>query len=332
MKNRLVSLVVALFVPAVLADVTGSFEGVSFLATDGGKKFEALGGTGVLKNEKGEVVAEGALKTEGGVLILRAKKGSAFAHRAATAPFAEDAFPKDPPRVFAEIEVTESTSWLIKDANFVFVLEIPALNVPRIEVQLDKSLARAAVISLPKGNHTLWGYTVKVGEGGGTIKFQHGAIVEGKNAEVEKPKRPEQDTGAKITEIKNPASAVKDFLDKNAKAEGVKVLPSGLQYKVVKQGTGTSPRETDTVKVNYRGTLADGTEFDSSEKNGGSAQFPVNGVIKGWTEALQLMKEGAKWQLFIPAELAYGDKAIGPIPAGSTLIFDIELLQVVKTP
>src|SRR5574337_1039709 len=93
------------------------------------------------------------------------------------------------------------------------------------------------------------------------------------------------------------------FLAENKKKSGVKALPSGLQYKVVTEGKGKSPKETDTVTVNYRGTLIDGTEFDSSYKRGQPATFPVNGVIKGWSEALQLMKEGAKWQLFIPAEL-----------------------------
>ena len=125
-------------------------------------------------------------------------------------------------------------------------------------------------------------------------------------------------------------AAGKAFLDENAKKEGVKVLPSGLQYKVIQEGTGATPKATDTVTANYRGTLIDGTEFDSSEKHGGPAPFPVTGVIPGWTEALQLMKEGSKWQLFIPVELAYGDRSNGPIAAGSTLIFDIELVKVVK--
>jgi FKBP-type peptidyl-prolyl cis-trans isomerase FklB len=112
----------------------------------------------------------------------------------------------------------------------------------------------------------------------------------------------------------------------------VKTTASGLQYKVEKEGTGAQPKPTDMVTVNYRGTLIDGTEFDSSYKRGQPATFPVNGVIKGWTEALQLMKPGAKYQLFIPSTLAYGERAMGPdIGANSTLIFDVEL-QDVKPP
>jgi len=120
-----------------------------------------------------------------------------------------------------------------------------------------------------------------------------------------------------------------EFLAANAKKEGVQTTASGLQYKVIEAGTGKTPAETDKVKVHYTGTLVDGTEFDSSIKRGQPATFPVNGVIKGWTEALQLMKEGAKYQLFIPAELAYGERGAGPvIGPNSTLIFDVELIAV----
>ena len=119
------------------------------------------------------------------------------------------------------------------------------------------------------------------------------------------------------------------FLAENKKKEGVKTTASGLQYKVIKDGTGKTPKATDTVKTHYRGTLINGTEFDSSYKRGEPAEFPVNGVIKGWTEALQLMKEGAKWQLYIPSDLAYGERGAGKdIGPNSTLIFDIELLSV----
>ena len=121
------------------------------------------------------------------------------------------------------------------------------------------------------------------------------------------------------------------FLEANKAKEGVKVLPSGLQYKVVKEGTGNIPTTKDKVKTHYRGTLIDGTEFDNSYKRNRPAEFPVTGVIKGWTEALQLMKEGAKWELYIPANLAYGERGTpGGIPANSTLIFEIELLEIVK--
>jgi FKBP-type peptidyl-prolyl cis-trans isomerase FklB len=118
------------------------------------------------------------------------------------------------------------------------------------------------------------------------------------------------------------------FLAKNKKESGVKTLPSGLQYKVITEGKGKSPKTSDTVTVNYSGTLINGTEFDSSYKRGQPATFPVSGVIKGWTEALQLMKEGSKWHLVIPAELAYGEQGRPGIPPNSVLIFDVELLSI----
>ena len=119
------------------------------------------------------------------------------------------------------------------------------------------------------------------------------------------------------------------FMAQNAKKDGVKTLPSGLQYKVIKEGKGKMPKAEDTVTVNYRGTFMDGTEFDSSYKRGEPVTFQVNGVIKGWTEALQLMKEGSKWELFIPSDLAYGERGAGQtIPPNSTLIFQVELISV----
>lgn len=119
------------------------------------------------------------------------------------------------------------------------------------------------------------------------------------------------------------------FLADNAKKPGIKTLESGLQYTVVKAGSGAMPKATDTVEVHYRGTLINGTEFDSSFSRGQPATFPVNGVIKGWQEALQLMKEGAKWQIFVPSDLAYGPRgAGGDIGPNATLIFDVELLKI----
>lgn len=121
------------------------------------------------------------------------------------------------------------------------------------------------------------------------------------------------------------------FLADNKKKDGVKTTTSGLQYKVLKAGSGRTPKATDTVKVHYQGTLIDGTVFDSSIERGEPATFPVNGVIPGWTEALQLMKEGDKWQVVIPSQLAYGAQGAGPkIGPNSTLIFDVELLSVEK--
>jgi FKBP-type peptidyl-prolyl cis-trans isomerase len=123
------------------------------------------------------------------------------------------------------------------------------------------------------------------------------------------------------------------FLEENKKKEGVKATASGLQYKVLKEGTGSQPKSTDMVTVNYRGTLIDGTEFDSSYKRGQPATFPLNGVIKGWTEGLQLMKQGSKYQFFVPSNLAYGERSVGPdIAANATLIFEVELLEVKPPP
>jgi FKBP-type peptidyl-prolyl cis-trans isomerase FklB len=119
------------------------------------------------------------------------------------------------------------------------------------------------------------------------------------------------------------------FLIANRKKEGVKALASGLQYKVIRAGTGKKPKINDSVTTHYRGTLIDGTEFDNSYKRGQPVSFPVSGVIPGWTEALQLMEEGAKWQLFVPPNLAYGERGTGDvIGPNATLIFEIELISV----
>lgn len=119
------------------------------------------------------------------------------------------------------------------------------------------------------------------------------------------------------------------FLAANKGKEGVVALPSGLQYKILTEGTGPKPTATDSVVCNYRGTLISGTEFDSSYKRGQPATFPVTGVIKGWTEALQLMPVGSKWQLFIPSDLAYGERGPAPeIGSNATLIFEVELLSI----
>ncbi len=120
------------------------------------------------------------------------------------------------------------------------------------------------------------------------------------------------------------------FLAANKKKDGVITMASGLQYKIIKKGSGKTPKATDSVTVNYRGTLIDGSEFDSSYKRGQPATFTVSGVIPGWTEALQLMKEGSKWELFIPPSLAYGERGTPGIPPNSVLIFEVELISVNK--
>jgi FKBP-type peptidyl-prolyl cis-trans isomerase len=133
---------------------------------------------------------------------------------------------------------------------------------------------------------------------------------------------------AKLEENKG---AAKKFLEENKGKEGVKTTATGLQYKIVKEGAGAKPTATDEVKVHYRGKLMDGTEFDSSYKRNEPAQFPVNQVIPGWTEALQLMSVGSSFELYLPPELGYGDRGAPPvIKPGSLLIFEVELLEIVK--
>ncbi len=121
-----------------------------------------------------------------------------------------------------------------------------------------------------------------------------------------------------------------DFLAKNKAKDGVKTTESGLQYEVLTEGKGKKPNAESTVKVHYKGTLIDGTEFDSSYKRNAPAEFPVKKVIKGWTEALQLMSIGSKWKLTIPADLAYGESGRPSIPPNSALVFEVELLEIVK--
>ncbi len=120
------------------------------------------------------------------------------------------------------------------------------------------------------------------------------------------------------------------FLSENKKNKNIKVTASGLQYEVIKEGKGLSPKDTDTVQVHYRGTFIDGKEFDSSKGSGAPVEFPVNGVIKGWTEALKLMKVGSKYKLYVPSELAYGERGQPGIPPNSVLIFEVELVGIKK--
>lgn len=124
------------------------------------------------------------------------------------------------------------------------------------------------------------------------------------------------------------AGAGRAFLAENAQREGVTVLASGLQYEVLTAGEGAKPSREDTVRTHYHGTLIDGSVFDSSYERGQPAEFPVGGVIAGWTEALQLMGTGSKWRLYVPSELAYGEQGVGSIPPHSVLVFDVELLEI----
>jgi FKBP-type peptidyl-prolyl cis-trans isomerase FklB len=147
-------------------------------------------------------------------------------------------------------------------------------------------------------------------------------------AEFQKEMIEKQAAATKAASEKNATEGEK-FLAENKKKDGVKTTASGLQYKVLKEGTGEPPKATDSVVTNYKGTLLDGTEFDSSYKRNEPATFPVNRVIPGWTEALQLMKPGSKYQLFIPSKLAYGERGAGrDIGPNATLIFEVELLSI----
>lgn len=139
--------------------------------------------------------------------------------------------------------------------------------------------------------------------------------------------RTKQEAHAKVEAEKSQAAGVK-YLADNANKEGVTVTESGLQYEVITQGDGEKPVATDVVKVHYKGTLLDGTEFDSSYSRNEPTTFPLNRVIAGWTEGLQLMPVGSKYKFTIPAELAYGDRDLGKIPANSTLVFEVELLEI----
>ncbi len=158
-------------------------------------------------------------------------------------------------------------------------------------------------------------------------------VFEGKMPEInpDKANKILQDYFEKIQNEKgnNAKAAGEKFLAENKTKEGVHTLKSGLQYKVLKEGKGAKPKATDTVKCHYEGRLIDGTVFDSSIRRNEPAEFPVNGVIAGWVEALQLMNVGAKWQLYIPSELAYGAHGAGQsIGPNETLIFDVELLDI----
>jgi FKBP-type peptidyl-prolyl cis-trans isomerase len=136
-------------------------------------------------------------------------------------------------------------------------------------------------------------------------------------------------TQAQLKKAEVAKAAGEKFLEENAKKDGVKVTASGLQYKVLREGSGASPAETDEVTVHYQGTLTDGTKFDSSYDRGEPATFALNQVIPGWTEGLQLMKPGAKYELYIPASLGYGEGGMPPrIPPNSVLVFQVELLSV----
>lgn len=187
-----------------------------------------------------------------------------------------------------------------------------ATNMMKQNVDVDADQLAAGLMAVLKGDKTL------------LSEAEMGEVLTAYQQEMQM-----QQMAKMAAEAAKNEKLSQDFLDANGKKDGVVTLPSGLQYKIIKAGTGAMPAATSKVQVHYRGSLIDGTEFDSSYKRGEPASFPVNGVISGWTEALQLMKEGGKWQLVIPSDLAYGENGAPPmIPPNATLVFDVELLKV----
>ena len=195
-----------------------------------------------------------------------------------------------------------------------------------IGVDIGKALQKQGVAIDPD----LVARGIKDGFSGGKLLMSDQEIKETMTA-FQKEMRAKQEVALKQAGEKNKREG-EAFLAENKIKEGVKTLPSGLQYKVIKAGSGKKPKATDTVVTHYKGTLLDGTEFDSSYRRNQPATFKVNGVIRGWTEALQLMEEGAKWILYVPSALAYGERgAGGQIGPNATLIFEVELVSVQET-
>jgi len=186
------------------------------------------------------------------------------------------------------------------------------MNIKKQDIDVDKEQIVAGLKDSLLGEKTM-------------IDEQEMAVLLGVLQQTMQQKQNEQ-AAAMLAEN---AKMADEFLAENRKKEGVKTLPSGLQYKVIIEGKGAMPKAESTVEVHYKGTLIDGTEFDSSYKRGEPASFPVGGVIPGWTEALQLMKEGSKWELSIPPALAYGERGAPPvIPPNAALVFEVELVKI----
>lgn len=189
-----------------------------------------------------------------------------------------------------------------------------------------------------KGSYVL-GYSIGENLRNNGIEVNHDLFVKGLSEAMNGKKSPFSKAESKAlmmnlqrslkdARLKNNLKRGEKFLQENSLKDGVVQIGSGLQYKVLKAGKGKRPRRTDRVSVHYTGSLISGKVFDSSYRRGKPTTFKVNGVIKGWQEALQLMSEGSKWKLFIPAKLAYGERGAGPIGPGETLIFDVELIKI----
>lgn len=222
---------------------------------------------------------------------------------------AEDKKPEtktEAPKTEAKPADKKDDAQLLKDVSYAVGMNI-AQNWKRQDVDFDVDQVSQGI------KDTLAGKTPRLSD-----QQAQQAVM----AYQEKLRTQQQEKGAKS---KKEGEA---FLAENAKKQGVKTTPSGLQYQVIKEGTGPQPKSTDTVKVNYLGTLTNGKKFDSSYDRNEPAEFPLNGVIKGWTEGLQLMKVGSKYKFFIPSDLAYGENSPPGIPPNSVLVFEVELLEV----
>jgi FKBP-type peptidyl-prolyl cis-trans isomerase FkpA/FKBP-type peptidyl-prolyl cis-trans isomerase FklB len=216
-------------------------------------------------------------------------------------------------------------------------------GVQQMEITLDKDLLLLAIADVKAAADAQVKIAALEKKDQATLTKEETAELEKLRAAV-KPRISEEDAAKVSTEFQtamqkkqedkqkslsetNGAEGIKFLADNKAK-EGVQTTASGLQYKVITAGTGVKPKATDTVKVHYTGKLVNGTVFDSSVKRGEPVEFPVNGVIPGWIEALQLMPQGSKWELYIPSDLAYGPAGNQGIPPASALIFEVELLEV----
>jgi FKBP-type peptidyl-prolyl cis-trans isomerase FklB len=238
----------------------------------------------------------------------------------------------------------------MKYVRFALPLALLAMGTSPAMAQQPNAAAASNPLSSPQGQ-TSYALGVNIGSSlrADGIAIDGNAFLKGVQDAIAnaKPAMSEQQMSALLSQLQSDIRARRiqqqakaaatnkaegeAFLKTNGTRPGVKTLPSGLQYQVLTAGTGPVPKPSDTVVCNYRGTLIDGTEFDSSAKHGGPASFPVEGVIGGWTEALQLMPVGSKWRLFVPAALAYGERGAGEdIGPNAVLVFDIELISIAK--
>jgi FKBP-type peptidyl-prolyl cis-trans isomerase FklB len=236
--------------------------------------------------------------------------GTALAQQDAAAPAQPDA--TAPSKHSSTAKSTQSANLNAKEKQSYAIGMNLGENLKTQSVDVDLNLLIRGVKDSFSGGKTLL-----------TVEEEHATLTELQGSLRKTQMEKMQKTGEKN---KKDGEA---FLAANKSKPGVVTQPSGLQYKILQAGSGPKPTATDTVSCNYRGTLIDGTEFDSSYKRGQPTTFPVSGVIKGWTEALQLMPVGSKWQLFVPASLAYGERAAsGLIGPNATLIFDVELVSI----